>query len=449
MKVNVKGLAFVGFAAAIFAASAHADTEQEIAAKKKTVTSQYYAEQTYQTKIAGGDNEGKVVVAGATAGSPTYLAFDDTPTANSINLVKSGAIQAAIAATTSNANGRQTASTEDFQVGGASGAWKQIKPDSYIGFANGTGNDAGKALVTINATTDTTLATENEGKLPTASAVKGYVASQINSTIPAGTSGELVTYSGTAGQVGSATLGTGTLTVKQNNVEAGTFSANATNNGTISIVAPSWTAASGTAGYIDNKPGAFTAPTTEGAGTQGFVPAPAANTQTNVLRANGWDTVDTTVTPDSAHLVTSGAVSTAISGAISGANLVQYEEKANILDDDTNKTIATNSSATDKYPSAKAVVTYVGNQINTALPAGTAGNVLTYSGTAGTVNSLAVDTTVGNTSNLVTSGAVNTAINGLLATYIPSGTTCSASNPCALVATGSDSFAWVPMAQSN
>ena len=44
MKVKVKGLVFVGFAAAIFAANAMADD----AADKKTVTSRYFTEQTYQ-----------------------------------------------------------------------------------------------------------------------------------------------------------------------------------------------------------------------------------------------------------------------------------------------------------------------------------------------------------------------------------------------------------------
>lgn len=417
MKVNIKGLAFVGFAAAIFAASAHADTEQEIATKKKTVTSQYYAEQTYQTKIGGGDNASKLVVAGSTAGVPTYTAVatsKDGITSGATTIPTAGAVADKIADANSNANGRQTASTEDFQVGGASGAWKKIKPDSYIGFANGTGDDTGKALVTINATTDGTLPAGDNNKLPTASAVKTYVGSQINSTIPAGTSGELVTYSGTAGQVGSATLGTGTLTVNQNGNSAGTFNANATDNGTINIVAPSWTAASGTAGYIDNKPGAFTAPTTEAPGTQGFVPAPAMNTGTNVLRANGWDTVDTEVTANSTHLVTSGAVSTAISGAITGANLGQYQAEQIGAAANSGQLLSVDSEGKISMNTAK----------------------ITSSVTSGS-------------GDVVTSGAVYTYVNGQLVP-VP-GATCSASTPCALVATGAtmSDVAWVQMAQSN
>jgi len=49
--------------------------------------------------------------------------------------------------------------------------------------------------------------------------------------------------------------GTGVLTITQNGVaNATTFNANATANATIALVAPNWSAASGTAGYIDNKP---------------------------------------------------------------------------------------------------------------------------------------------------------------------------------------------------
>lgn len=290
MKVNIKGLVFVGFAAAILSGAAKADDKQ-------IVTSKSYTDATYQTKIAGGTEAGKVVVAGETAGAPTYLAFDDTPTASSTNLVKSGAIQAAIAAsqtattytgsdgitltdhnftnsgirdvTATDANGANgtitinkngttstvavkglagaayvdtttdttfavaadtgklptastvksyvdatanakvennivsdhttiapsgaavasglatkqpiTTSQANFQVGGASGAWKEIATDSYIGIADGEAGTAneGKAVITINATTDGTLASENEGRLPTAAAVKTYVASQI------------------------------------------------------------------------------------------------------------------------------------------------------------------------------------------------------------------------------------------------------------------------------
>ena len=47
MKVKVKGLVFVGFAAAVFAQSAFADTAQD-AADMKTVTSKYYVDQTFK-----------------------------------------------------------------------------------------------------------------------------------------------------------------------------------------------------------------------------------------------------------------------------------------------------------------------------------------------------------------------------------------------------------------
>lgn len=114
-----------------------------------------------------------------------------------------------------------TASNAQFQVGGASGAWKEIKTDSYSSFTDGTGTDAGKAVFTINAMTDGNFADVNgdaqhqadNGKLPTASAVKTYVDAQISATTydADGTTITLDpstnTFSATAGSVASGNTG--------------------------------------------------------------------------------------------------------------------------------------------------------------------------------------------------------------------------------------------------
>ena len=49
MKISIKGLAFVGFAAAVFAQGAMATQEEQDALDRKTVTSKYYADHTFQT----------------------------------------------------------------------------------------------------------------------------------------------------------------------------------------------------------------------------------------------------------------------------------------------------------------------------------------------------------------------------------------------------------------
>lgn len=57
----------------------------------------------------------------------------------------------------------------------------------------------------------------------------------VQEKVPAGTSGQVLTYTGTAGNIGSATLGDGTITVTQGGVTKGTFTTNQTGNTTIAL----------------------------------------------------------------------------------------------------------------------------------------------------------------------------------------------------------------------
>jgi len=421
MKVNIKGLAFVGFAAAIFAASAHADTEQEIAAKKKTVTSQYYAEQTYQTLA----NKETTKAALTTNKSST----DRYPSNAAITSYVDDAVSASTTATTYTAgtgiditsNVVTNSGVRSIATGGENDANGTISVDTG-------GTTAAVSVKGLQDTaftqTTTTTSLEESAKIPTAGTVKSYVDTTANAKVENEIISGHTTIAPSGAAVASGLATKQPITTAQANFQVGGASGAWKEIATDSYI-----------GIADGETGTANqgkAVITINATTDGALANAAAATGDN--------------SGDYGKLVTAGAVRTYVDNKITNANLTQYEEKANILDDTNNKTIATNSSATDKYPSAKAVVTYVGNQINTALPAGTAGNVLTYSGTAGTVNSLAIDTTVSNTSNLVTSGAVNTAINGLMATYVPANTTCNASTPCALVWAG-DAPTWVNMAQ--
>ena len=90
MKMNIKGLVFVGFAAAVFASAANA------AGEEKTVTSLKYTEATYQAKTAANQADKVLKMASNTAGDIGYATVDTTVTADSPNLITSGAVAAAL-----------------------------------------------------------------------------------------------------------------------------------------------------------------------------------------------------------------------------------------------------------------------------------------------------------------------------------------------------------------
>ncbi len=144
MKVKVRGLVFVGFAAAVFATSAMADAASDTA-DKKTVTSKYYVDQTFQTK----DNIVTVEEAATAANwtsETTYPSMavlkDVRDTLNAIDV------------------------TDD---------------NNYVSVTEGTGNSVGTFTVALDGnkidTTGTDIqasTTTNDGNLVTAGAVKAF-----------------------------------------------------------------------------------------------------------------------------------------------------------------------------------------------------------------------------------------------------------------------------------
>lgn len=356
MKLNVKGLVFVGFAAAILSAANANAAEKTDAEKKQTVTSEYYVEQTYQKKIGGGDDADKVVIAGSTAGSPTYKAIsnskDDIVDNNNKAgvLVDAQAIAQAIGdsttATTYTAD-ETTITLDDHEFQAKTG---DISEDGtglvtsgtlYTEFAKKQDKQVGAAPVgnADSADTGKLMIVGTDGKIAMApdtldvgTATKGVY---ILDGVPTATTYSVGMNVPTASNVATQFLdGTGNWSTPIGTTY-GNFTAETATNandavdglvdapsfadknkflaGDGSWAVPDWNAASGAKGYIDNKPGAFGGSQANSAGTQGFVPAPAQNTLTSYLKSNGnWQAPSTTPTSGSNDLITSGAVYTAL-----------------------------------------------------------------------------------------------------------------------------------------
>lgn len=263
MKFKVRGLVFVGFAAAILSANA-------MAASDNTVTSKSYVDTHFQVKSSAasiGNTEGNwTPLAGTVTNdsttAPTSAAvkayvdnqvqtaggnYQTKSAAEDENKVANGnggwkALNTDIATTTDTGNGATTAAiktyvanqlaaqnqlddgeyqpqtTDNYQIGGANGTWA----DLGTGFANGTYttksvDSNGVVTIDANGTTDTTLAATGEtGKLPTAATVKTYVDNAI-ATQAAADAGDYQEKSDASYQVGGAsgtweTMAAGTYT---------------------------------------------------------------------------------------------------------------------------------------------------------------------------------------------------------------------------------------------
>jgi hypothetical protein len=194
-----------------------------------------------QDKIPAGTS-GNVLTYSGVAGTVGSLGFDSAPTANSVNLIKSGAVKTAIDAIPSAPSAGSTVTTQAFGDAGAAGSattWSKSDhkhgmpsaPDisgkqdkvaagttaghpildtttaGSVGKTTGTlaiqsgltvGNSSYAGAVTVRSagSSATTIVGPNNG---TATLPAGTLQTQI----VAGTSGNVVTYSGTAGSVGS------------------------------------------------------------------------------------------------------------------------------------------------------------------------------------------------------------------------------------------------------
>ena len=191
MKVKVKGLVFVGFAAMIFAANAMA--------ADNTVTSKSYVDNKFQT-IENIQTE-----------------FTEANKNSTTQYPSMSAVQAKITEVGGTVNNSTISVTQNgadigsFSTNQSSGSTLAIAGADWNAASDAAGYIANKP--TVDSTFD---ATSNNAA--TSAAIASYVTNQI--------------------QDGS-NVGTGTLTVTQNGIDAGTFGANQN---------------SGTAGFIANKP---------------------------------------------------------------------------------------------------------------------------------------------------------------------------------------------------
>ncbi len=224
MKLNIKGLVFVGFAAAVFASAANA------AGEEKTVTSVKFTEATYQKKLTAGDN---ITIDPSTN---TITATDTTYTAGTGIDITGGAISATGDITAYTGAGDTTVAnhviTTNVPVKGikAHGATETITPvngivelpagtvDTNTTYTFASGSTPKAFQVTDSATNtaqtvainglgsaaeadvSTTGVAADENDLVTGAQVAAYVGTQVGS-IDQYSAGDNVTF-GTAGQDG-------------------------------------------------------------------------------------------------------------------------------------------------------------------------------------------------------------------------------------------------------
>ena len=323
MKLNIKGLAFVGFAAAILSASAARADDTKI------VTSKSFTDATYQTKISGGEGyTGKVVTAGTVAGTPTYTEVDGTVTANSSHLVTSGAVAAAI-------SGQGLGST-------------------YEVLTNKLDDTTGKTIATNG--TSTTL-------YPSAKAVKTYADSKVAQTITDGVETSapsqdavhdaLASKANTADLATVATSGSYTDLINQPTTMTG---ANGTN--------------AGTAGFVPAPAATDNVKFLQGDGTW------AVPTNTTYTGSDGITLSGTNFTNSGVRSIETGGANDA-NGTISvntngttAAVSVKGLASAAYVDTTTDNTLAATGETT-KLPTAATVKSYVDSHTPAiAVPAG-------------------------------------------------------------------------------
>ena len=338
MKFKVKGLVFVGFAAAILSANAMAANED------KTVTSKAFTEATYQAKTLA-NNSGKVLqMASNTAGDIGYISIDGTVTENSTNLVTSGAVQAAIEAVETGAGTSyqdRSAAGEAQYVADGNGGWEALTTtatptqDSTTPFTAGGAYTLDQAKEDVSNKTQTVAATgsTSNDKYPSETAVRAAITAA---------AGDYQTKSTTAQQVSDGAGGwqalTTTATPSQNSTTPFTAGGAYTLDQAKENVSNKTQSVAATGSTDNDKYPSETAvraaiTAVETAAANAYQDRSVAAEAQYVADGNGgWEalTKDTTVTSGSSNPVTSDAVYNAILDA-TGGNTIP-EKNTNICD---------------------------------------------------------------------------------------------------------------------
>lgn len=484
MKCKVKGLVFVGFAAAILAGAAHATGEN-------IVTSKAYTDATYQAKTAA-NNANKVLKMNSnSAGDIGYTDVTSEYSASTFggattggNLVTESAVAAALEAagqgTAADYQPKVSGGANDAKahVGNGDNEWLDVEDSAYIEFAKGNlveGDATTKAVMraaikpgtidttgaTITALTDATDTGAN--KLTTAWAVNQAIAdatqdSNGNSLFQEKSNSLSIGNSSGEWSALDAGFANGTYTTKTANQTTGvvTIDVNATTDGTLANADSDEAdfAKLPTAGavktYVDNKAATdlsgkqdktgatsgYKVGNSNGtwadmgsavtAATGGYVSvtggANGAAVEINIDNAK----IDTAVTSGSSNLVTSDAVADALAGDGTAGSGYQHTSTANYQIGNSTGTWDTMGNGTYTTWARDANTGAVTVDIN--------------------ATTTAAGVTTGATT-IPTSGAVADAIAAQPASNIPAqnGSVCTATTPCALVA-AADGYHWITMA---
>ena len=303
------------------------------------------------------------------------------------------------------------------------------------------------------------------------------------------------------------TVNNSTISVTQNGTSIGSFTTNQSSGSTLAIAGADWNAASGTAGYIDNKPTVDT--TFNATSTNAATSAAIADYVGTQLTSNQADWAETTTT-DPSYIQNKPTQLSQFTDNIDAANVlngVKVDGTALNIDT-TDKTVNlgaaagkgvdtdfTDATSTD-VPTTAAVADYVGtqltsNQANWAettttdpsyiqnkptqlsqftdnIDAANAIDSITVGGTAVTPDSnkavalgaaagKGADTTITSSAsdnNVPTSKAVYDYVDALPAADIPAMPTtgtdaCDATHPCALVTDANGDPVWKRIAQAG
>ena len=400
MKLNVKGLVFVGFAAAVFASAANAAEGDN-----KKVTSLAYTDATYQKQIEGTD--GQLVKSTGTKGTVGYVTMDTTPTQNSTNPITSGAVYSALGG----AGVQTAASIADGETGYTTG-------DQVFDYA-------APITTTVKHTASTAAGSATQPVYIAADGTATATTYELNKTVPADAVFTDHTYTGD----------TDTIAVDA--------------NGQISAVTTGGVAANGTNLVTGDQVNTAISNAISGAAGSYQAASAAGEAQYVADGTGGWEAleVDDSLTQNGSKPVASGAVYAAVTTIQQDLALKQ---NANTAVTHTQNTAA-GSATQPVYIAPDGTATATTYELNATVPANAVFTDHTYSGDTTTIavdanGQISAVTTGGvaaNGTNLVTGGQVATAItNATSGKLIPTATNCSASAPCALVATGESTFAW-------
>lgn len=215
MKFKVRGLVFVGFAAAILSANA-------MAASDNTVTSKSYVDTHFQQKSTAasiGNSEGNWT---ALAGTVT----NDSTTAPTSAAVKDYVDNAIDSVTGGATSTYQTKSTKNYQIGGQGGEWADLG-DGFVQGTNISIAEGQDGKLTIGAPASGTVASGNTG-LVSGGAVYDAIAAQATTD-----STTYQAYSNAANRVSDGNGGWKALGTTLDTTDAGYDANNAVTAGTI------------------------------------------------------------------------------------------------------------------------------------------------------------------------------------------------------------------------